>query len=169
MNKRWFDQEMRKRAQGEHMSLVSDAEERFGDAMDAARMHKPEKSHGQKWKLRAVLALECAVAITLVLFFWPRRDVTDQSPMQQEVPMVPVTQPRYAKAPEVDFSVEAGQTLTLHTSMRNDTEDIWLVEWQAEMKGDSAAASQLVWMEPGTEFSGRAWWQANGNIELKMC
>lgn len=168
MNKRQFDQQMRKRAQGEHMSLVSDAEERFGDAMDTARMHKAEEAHGRKWKLRAVLAVECAVAIALVLFFWPRRDVTDQFPMQQEVPMVPVIQPQYAKVPEVDFVVEEGQTITLQTNVRNDTDEIWLVDWQAEKVGDSTAASQLLWMEPGTACSSRAWWQADEKMELNM-
>lgn len=171
MNKRTFDEQMKTRAAAEEMSLRAQVQERFADAADLARVHPADSPVRRSWKVRTLLALECAAAIALVLFLWPRQDVTDQDLLSQQdisSAMVPVTQPQYAKAPKVDFIVDAGQTIVLKTDVKNETDAIWLVEWQGQMKDDSASASQLLWMEPGTKCTERAWWQADGNIKLDM-
>ena len=156
-----FDQEMKKRAQAEEMHLQPDAEDRFREAMDAARIaaaqrqaEKPKRKKGLVW----LVSVECIAAAVLAFALLPVRDMTDQGliPLETQqaisATMVPVTQPQRALAPQVQFEgVSISGETSLYASFRNDTDEIWLVEWSAQIRGDAAQASGLIWLEPGTE------------------
>ena len=163
MKNREFDRMIRARASAEEIKLSPLAQEHFQEGMDNARIHqarqnlqKPRKKSRIAW----ILSAECIVAAVLVFLFLPARDVTDQGLLPQEsrqaisATMVPITQPLSARAPEVRFDAVAEKDGTkLYGSLANRTDDIWLVEWSAQMEEDQAEANGLIWLEPGVECS----------------
>lgn len=172
-----FDLQMKKCAQAEEMRLKPDAEERFREAMDEARIAsakienaKPRRKNRLVWLVSA----ECIVAAVLLFALLPARDVTDQALIPQETQaalsaqMVPITQPRKAHAPQVRFKgVSISGEGSLYASFQNDTDDTWLVEWSAQRKGDEAQSGGLIWLEPGAECGEHfVWLDAGDEAEI---
>jgi len=182
MRNREFDRMIRRRTAEEKMKLSDAAQEHFCDALDHARIRQVRqetKATPQKHRIAWILSLECIVAAVLMFLILPARDVTDQGfapqKSQQEISatMVPVTQTAGAYAPEVSFEVAEGDGASrLLGSFSNQTEDIWLVEWSAQLQNDPAKSSGLIWLEPGVECTEELVWLCKDEkamIDLNYC
>ena len=162
-----FDRRMRQKAQGENWQLKQDAQERLGEALDRARMQpsKPsrDRASAMGWKLAA---LPWAVVGVIMLLLIPRQDVTDQGlapqPAQQEISAAMQPAAQYARKPDVWFEASyINEEVRVDASFRNDTQDIWIVEWNAKLQDDDAAAGSLIWLEPGAECEDAIIWQTS--------
>lgn len=171
MNRK-FDEDMRLRAAKEQAELTPQAQEHFRDAIESARavMPKPDRATLNGWKLAALPWVAVGVIMLLLI---PRQDVTDQGRIaqmpQEEISatMTPVTQPQYARAPQVRFDASMlKEEMRVDGNFQNDTQDIWLVGWKAQISGDHAAVSRLLWLEPGAECEDSVMWQPQEAMEV---
>lgn len=162
MKDRRLDNRLFAKAAKEKMKLTPQAEESFRDAMEsapirAAKIRKPDRAGALGWKLAA---LPWAVVGLVMLLLIPHRDVTDLGLMQQPMhtPMNPVTQSKDVSRPQAQFDASLlGSRLHVDAAFRNNTQDIWLVQWSAQW--EDQPFSRLLWLEPGAECRDGAVWQ----------
>lgn len=166
-----FDEKIRSRAQAEKMRLTVDAEERFRDGMEEAHIacaqcdvQKPGKKKALIWLVSA----ECILAALLIFALLPARDVTDQAGFPQETQAAISAAMQPVTLPQVSFEGAAlNGEVSLYGAFRNQSDDIWLVEWTAQFHGDAAQSQGLIWLEPGAECTERiAWKKADGETVI---
>lgn len=170
-----FDNALRQRAAQEKFDATTRAENTLTRAMHAGRCKtQTEKTPGRRkqWMYASLAAgAACMAALVLLLAQPPADDrhgtSSIVSPAITQTVLSPAQQ-EYQVAP----TVEADARLTLdwarvQATLKNDTQDIWLVKWQADMDGlPIEQPDSLIWLEPGAACTDRATWAAlNGDFE----
>lgn len=162
MKNREWDDALRRRARDEMWKLTPEAEARFQDAAARGRREAARPRAERRRRLPAfawLVAAECALALLLIL--WPARDrVRGPLPAAQDVEsMQPVTQGQQALAPRVDLyaTLLEGQEARAEGRFANETDEIWLVEWFAQLEGEQPRR-RLLWLEPGASCEDATAW-----------
>ena len=166
-----FDRELRERARQEHFEASASAEQKLDRAICRARQagaaDRPRRRAGARMTALAAAAAVCAAALILAAIR-PHDDLL-RGTVAQPGPAavrtaVPLAQPRRSAVPQAAASAWlAADELTAEAEFRNDTGEIWLIEWSAEAEGAAVEAPDgLLWLEPGAICTDRAVWSAEG-------
>lgn len=134
-----FDASIRKKIAQENLRLTPEAEIRFEQSMARARMHTPARKRKTQWI--AVASAACILLPVIMLFaLLPAQDTVQNAAAPADQPeMLPLIQP----------VVEIAEGEALHARMQNPSDEIWLIEWQADEE------RTLIWLEPGAECEWR--------------
>lgn len=113
----------------------------------------------------------CMAALVLLLAQPPAEDRHGLSSIVSPAitqTVLPLAQQEYQEAPTVTADAQlALDWARIQATLKNDTRDIWLVAWQADMDGlPIEQPDLLIWLEPGAACTDRATWAAlNGVFE----